>query len=1120
VTCSKCSAENAAGAKFCIECGESFKGRCPKCNWANPASAKFCQECGTSFGTTTEPKKPISDDTTRIRVNAGRSAGEIPDGERKTVTALFADIKGSTELMRELDPEEARAIIDPALKLMIDAIHQYDGYVVQSTGDGIFALFGAPVAHEDHPQCAVHAALAARDALRRHGEDLQRQGRASVEVRIGINTGEVVMRSVQTGGHTEYSPIGHVINVASRMQTVAPADGIVVSDETQHLVEGYFELRGLGPAELKGIAEAIEIYEVVAAGASRGHFDVAARRGLTKFVGREHEIEQMRRALEQGTSGHGQIVAVMADAGTGKSRLFYEFKAAIPGECKVLEAYSVSHGKASAWLPVLELLRKYFGIADGDEAATRREKVAASLSKLDLALSDARPHVFGLLGIVDGPDPLAQMDPQIKRQRTLDAIKRILLRESLKQPLVVVFEDLHWIDEQTQALLDLLADTIGNARVLLLVNYRPEYSHQWSAKSHYVQIGLNPLVGDSAAAMLAALLGEAVELEPLKRLIMQRSGGNPFFIEEMVQTLFDEGALRRNGVVKVTRSLSQLHLPTTVQGILAARIDRLAVDQKDLLQMMAVIGRESPLALIREMNVAPEAQLERIQAELRAAEFIYEQPKTPDTEYVFKHALTQEVAYNSLLIERRKQLHERVGQAVETLFTDQLDDHLGQLAHHYSHSDNLDKAVEYLGRAGQQAMQHSAHADAVGNLTSAIDLLQKLPDSPGRIQRELLLQLALGPALITIKGWAAPQVERALTRARELCERLGNPRELFPILFLQFSMYYLRDRLRIAYELAEELLQRAQRASDPVLMMYAHIARGDTSLNMGKLLLARAHLEKATAIYDPDRHRTLTFRFGVDAGVNGVSYAAWTMWHLGYPNQALELGNEALALAEQLSHTDSLAFAMSVFGTVRRSRREARAAQESAEALVALSTEHGFTVWLAGATILRGWAIAAQGRYDEGIRQIQEGLAAYRATGTELGRPYDLCLLAEACMEAGRLDDGLSVLADALVAADEHEDRLSEAEIHRLKGELLLKQNNSNAAKAQKCFKRAIEIALAQNGKSLELRATMSLARLLVTQDRRDEARAMLAEIYGWFTEGFDTADLNDAKALLDQLSN
>jgi predicted ATPase/class 3 adenylate cyclase len=734
----------------------------------------------------------------------------VIDGERKTVTALFADLKGSTALMEEMDPEEARAIIDPALRIMIEAVKRYDGYVVQSTGDGIFALFGAPAAYEDHPQRGLYAALQMQRELHEHGERRAAAGHAAIEARIGVNTGEVVVRTVETGGRVEYMPIGHTANLASRLQTIAPAGSIAVSEHTRRLVEGYFELRALGPTAVRGISEAIDVYEVIGLGSLRTHFELSARRGLTKFVGRETELQQMSRALDLALGGHGQMVAVVAEAGTGKSRLYYEFKATLPAECKVLEAYSVSHGKASAWLPVLELLRKYFGIADADDAATRREKVSAVLEALDRALNDATPYLFGLLGIIEGTDPLAQMDPKVKKQRTLDAIKRIVVRESLNQPLIVIFEDLHWIDEQTQALLDLLADSIANARVLLLVNYRPEYRHDWSNKSHYIQIGLKPLGRESAEALLAALLEDAIELQPLKRLVAERTGGNPFFIEEIVQALFDEGVLLRNGVVKVTRSLSQLRLPSTVQGILAARIDRLSAEQKDLLQTLAALGRESSFGLITQVASHPNTQLERMLADLQAGEFIYEQPAATGVEYVFKHALTQEVAYNSLLIERRKQLHERAGQALEAIFAGKLNDHLSQLAHHYSHSEDVDKAIEYLGRAGQQAVQRSAHTDAVRNLTAAIDLLQTLPDHSERIQRELPLQLALASVLSATKGWSAPEVLLAYTHARDLCERLGNPPETFWVLSGLHAFYFVRGEMRPAYDYAEQMLRRAQ----------------------------------------------------------------------------------------------------------------------------------------------------------------------------------------------------------------------------------------------------------------------------------------------------------------------
>jgi class 3 adenylate cyclase/predicted ATPase len=1072
------------------------------------------------MGPTKAASTTVSSAKSQSIVAADGAASEALEGERKTVTALFADIKGSTELMRDLDPEEARAIIDPALKLMIDAVHRYDGYVVQSTGDGIFALFGAPVAHEDHPQRAVHAALTTRQELRRQSEDLRMRGRSGVEVRIGINTGEVVMRMVQTGGHTEYSPVGHAINLAQRMESVAPSETIVVSEETRRLVEGYFELRAMGPTGIKGIAEPINVYEVLGVGASHGHFDLAARRGLTRFVGRAAELAQMRNALDLAISGHGQIVAVMAEAGTGKSRLFHEFKTTIPPTCKVLEAYSVSHGKASAWLPVLELLRGYFGIEDADDAASRREKVSAALGELDSELSDILPYFYSLLGIVDGTDPLAQMDPQIKRQRTFDAFKRIVLSESLKRPVVVIFEDLHWIDSHTQTLLDILAEGIADSRVLLLVNYRPEYRHEWTNKNHYSQIGLEPLREVDGGAMLSALVGESAELSPIKRLIVERTGGNPFFIEEIVQALFDEGALVRNGAVKVTRSLLQLRLPPTVQGILAARIDRQPSEHKQLLQTLAVIGRQSSLTLLKQVASHLNLQLEQVLAELQAGEFIYEQAVTRGVEYVFKHALTQEVAYNSLLIERRKQLHERAGEALESMFAAQLDDHLAQLAHHYSRSDNFDRAVEFLGRAGQQAMQRSAYSDAIIDLNAAIELLPRLPDGPERIQRELLLQLFLSIASIPVKGWASLEVEQAATRARELCRRLGDPPELSPALWGIYSMHLLRDELKAAYELAELLLRLAESANDPALFLYAHAALGFAAYQMGELPNGRNQFEVVISHYERERHHPLVFRYsGVDIGVAGLAYAAVNFWLLGYPDQAFQRSNEALTLAEDLSHPFSLHFAQFFCGIVRQCRREASATQESAARLIALSAEHGFTPQLAHATVQSGWSMAKQGRHQEGILEIQRGLNVLHATRMDLGQPYFLSMLIDACIDAGRFADATNGITEALALADEHEDRNFEPEIRRLKGELLLRQDSSREADAKSCFERAIEIARAQSAKSLELRATTSLARLLATQGHCEEARTMLADIYDWFTEGFETADLIDAKKLLDELA-
>jgi predicted ATPase/class 3 adenylate cyclase len=1110
--CSSCGSDNPDGARFCDECAAPMPTRCPGCGATNRAGAKFCNACASPLAA------PAAHSSERVTPAVSIEPSRASEGERKTVTALFADLKGSTEMIEHLDPEEARALVDPALRIMVEAVRRYEGYVVQSTGDGVFALFGAPAAYEDHPQRALYAALQMQQDLREYSRRLADQNKPALEARVGVNTGEVVVRTVETGGKVEYTPIGLTANLAARWQTVAPPGSVAISEHTRRLVEGYFDLRSLGPTPVKGVSDPVGVFEVIGPGPLRTHFQLSARRGLTHFVGREGELEQIKRALELAVAGHGQLVAVVAEAGAGKSRLVHEFKAVIPPGCKVLEAYSVSHGKASAWLPVLDLLRGYFDIRDADDAEARRDKARTALNALDPALCDALPYLFGLLGIQDAPDPLAQMDPQIRRRRTLDAIRRVFIRESLDQPLVLIFEDLHWIDGETQALLDLLADSVANVRVLLLVNYRPEYRHEWGNKSYYSQLRLRALERDDSSAMLSALLGDGVELNPVKRLIIERAEGNPFFIEEMTQALFDEGALVRNGGVKVARSLSQIRLPTTVQGILAARIDRLPAEQKELLQTLAVIGRESSLGLIRRMADVAEPQLEQMLTALQAGEFVYEQPAFPDPEYVFKHALTHEVAYGSLLIERRKVLHERVGQAIESLFENRLEDHLTELARHYSGSDNISKATEYLERAGQQALRRAAYTNALSSFNAAIQLLDRLVDNAERIRRELRLQIAIAPVLIMVEGWAAPEVERAYARARELCERVGDGSKLFPTLLGTWIVHLIRGELEKAYLVAEQLLWRAQSTRDPVRLMYAHHTVGTALFWMGESHSARENFETALSFYDPERHASLAYRHGgIDPRISDLLYVVLILWRLGYPDQSLEKMNQTLALAEDLSHTHCLVYTEFFFGLLRQLRREAYAAQERADRIIGLSAEHGLTGYLAFGTILRGWAIVEQGCKEEGIAQMQEGLAASRTIGDEWRR-YFLRSLAEARGQMGCFDEGLSALTEVLSAVDKYEDRHHEAEVYRIKGELLLGRNGFSTEEAQNCFARAIEIAQKQSAKSWELRATTSLARLLASQGRRSEAREMLAEIYNWFTEGFDTADLKDAKALLDQL--
>jgi predicted ATPase len=544
-----------------------------------------------------------------------------------------------------------------------------------------------------------------QEEMHRYADQMRLKYGAPLAMRVGVNTGEVVVRSIRKDDlQTDYVPVGHSTNLAARMEQMATSGSILITEHTKRLTEGFFEVKALGTAKVKGMTEPLSIYEVLGAGPLRTRLQVAARRGLTRFVGRQTELEQLQRALAQAKVGHGQIVGVMGEPGLGKSRLFYEFKLLSQSEGLLLEAYSVSHGKASTYLPVIELLKCYLQLQPHDNERTRRERVIGKVLGLDRSLEDTLPYLFALLGIEEPPSPLQQMDLQIRRQRMFDALKKLLLRESLNQPLVLIFEDLHWIDSETQGFLDVLSESVASAHILLLVNYRPEYRQEWGHKTYYTQLRLAPFGQAEAEEFLTALLGDEggapgqSPLQALKQRILEKTDGTPFFMEEIVQDLYEQGVLERDAVGsrRAVPLPQDLHIPTTVQGVLAARIDRLAPEEKALLQQLAVIGREFSLGLVRQVISQPEDDLYRLLSSLQRKEFLYEQPAFPDVEYLFKHGLTQEVAYNSVLIERRKALHQQIAQAIEQLFHDRLEEHYSALAHHYQRSGNTEKAIKYI----------------------------------------------------------------------------------------------------------------------------------------------------------------------------------------------------------------------------------------------------------------------------------------------------------------------------------------------------------------------------------------------------------------------------------------
>ena len=1117
--CPSCNYDNPADALFCEGCGAKLELICPACKASVSPGARFCKKCGTVIGATkAAASTTVSPTKSQIIVAAAAAASEALEGERKTVTALFADIKGSTELMEDLDPEAARAIIDPALRLMIDAAHRYDGFVVQSTGDGIFALFGAPVAHEDHPQRALYAALRMQEELKRYSAKVVADGSSPIQGRVGINTGEVVVRSIQTGaGQVEYTPIGHTTNLASRMQTAAPVGSIAVSENTRRLCEGYFILKPLGATKVKGVSEPVNVYEVTGLGPLRTRLQRSAGRGLTKFVGREREMDAMRAAADRAISGRGQIVAAMAEAGTGKSRLFYEFKVKNQSGWMVLETFSVSHGKASAYLPVLDLLHVYFEITAEDDVRRRRQKILGKLLELDRTLEDIVPYLYALLGIAEGDDSLAQMDGQIKKRRTLDAIKRILLRESLNQPLMVIFEDLHWIDEATQELLNLLADSIGTAKILLLVNYRPEYSHHWNSKTYYTQLRLDPLGQESANEMLSALLGDGVEAGPLKRLIIEKTEGNPFFMEETVQVLIDEGALVRDGsAMRLTRPLGELKIPPTVQGILAARIDRLPPDAKELLQTLAVIGREFSMSLIRSVVTKSDDELNRLLNDLQLGEFIYEQPATGDVEYIFKHALTQEVAHNSVLIERRKLLQERTGLAIESLFANRLEDHLDELVHHYSRSDDVVKAVHYSQLAAEQASGRAAYAQAANTIGTALKLIDRFPDSGERLRTELALRTTENTVTAVLYGFASEEHHRVIERICALGEQLGEKATHFRGLVNLATFYFTRGEPLRTLELGRRCLELAEGIGEPEMVAAINLMLAYGAHGCGRLAEANAHYR--TVMDCAEHANQLNWVLPNELWSTAASQAGCAFQLLGHSAEAVKLVEAGLSRAREAQHRFTIGLALTVAGWLHQYRREPEAVRAVADAAIALSEENGFPEWLSWGQYHRGWALAELGQLADGIKEMENGIAGLRKLGGAPRLQFSLVTLAQGYARLNRADEALEMLENALGRVGATGERIDEVEMLRLRGEFLLIRDSLAQEEAEQSFRAAIDLAREQKAKWWELRATTSLARLLASQGRRDEARTMLADIYRWFTEGFDTADLIDAKGLLAEL--
>ena len=1053
----------------------------------------------------------------------------LPDAEaeRRHLTVLFCDLVGSTALAGQLDPEDLREVIRAYQQTCAEVIQRFDGHIAQYLGDGVLVYFGYPQAHEDDAHRAVHAGLGILQAMDTLHARLARKPGVHLAVRLGIHTGVVVVGTMGGGARQEHLALGDTPNIAARLQGLAAPDTIVISAATFRLVEGYFTCQALGAQPLKGVATPLQVYQVVRQHSTRSRFDVATSRGLTPLVGREQEVGVLLARWAQARDGMGQVVVLSGEAGIGKSRLVQVLKEHVARESVLQITLRCSPYHAhSALYPVIEHLHQLLQGSGDDASSAPLAVLERLLAAAHLPLPEVVPLFTDLLSLPVPAHyaPLA-LSPQRQKQKTLEALVAWLLAETERQPVFMVWEDLHWGDPSTLELLTLTLDQIPLARFLLLATCRPEFTPPWGFRAYLTPLHLSRLARSQTESLVEHVVGSKTLPTEVCQQIVTKTDGVPLFVEELTKTVLESDLLQEQADRYELRvPLPALAIPATLHDSLMARLDRLA-SVKTVAQLAATIGRDFAYDLLQAVAPWDEPMVQYGLRQLIEADLLAQRGVPPQATYQFKHALIQDAAYQSLLKSTRQQHHQRIAQVLAERFPELTETQPELLAHHYTAGGDTAQAITYWHRAGQRAHTRSAHVEASRYLRMALDLLMTLPETPERAQHELTLQLALGTAFMMIKGPAAPEVEQTYVRARTLCTQVGATPQLFPALNGLAMYYIVRAKLGIAYEFGEQCLQLAHHQDDGGLLLLAQAMVGFIAFCRGALMPAQGHLEHVLARYDPQQHRPLASLAGFDPGVACWAFAAALRWMLGYPDQALQHSRQALRLGQALAHPFSQAHALIWEAIVHQLRREASATWERAEATVTLATEQGFPFYLAGGTLWRGWALASQGQGAEGIAQLCQSLAGLRAAGAEQARSWQLALLAEAYGQAGQPEAGLVTLEEALSLVDTNEERFYEAELYRLQGELLQQvgserqQVTESMLSPEACLQRALAIARQQGAKSLELRAAMSLSRLWQRQGQRAAAHCLLAEIYGWFTEGFDTADLQDAKILLEELT-
>jgi class 3 adenylate cyclase/tetratricopeptide (TPR) repeat protein len=1039
------------------------------------------------------------------------------EGERKQVSVFFADIKDSTRLIEGLDPEAAQRLLDPAIHIMMHAVHRYEGTVNQVLGDGIMALFGAPIAHEDHALRACYAALALQSAIRPYTEEVRRTHGLLLQLRVGLNSGEVVVRAIGNDLHMEYSAVGQHTHLAARMEQLAAPGSILLTAATLRLVEGLVRANALGLLPVKGLTDPVEVFELVGASALRWRFQAATARGLTRFVGRQTELEVLRQALTQAGAGHGQVVAMVGEAGVGKSRLVYEFTHSHHTQgWLVLESASVSYGKATAYFPVVDLLKRYCHIDDSDEPRTVRAKVTGQVLTLDASLQEAIPALLSLLEVLPEDSPFLALDPPQRRRQTLEALKRLLLRESQAQPVLLVFEDLHWIDFETQALLDTLVDSLPTVCLLLLVNYRPEYQHGWGSKTYYAQLRLDPLPPASAGDFLQALLGNDASLAPLKQLLIARTEGNPFFLEESVRTLVETGVLvGMPGAYRLAQALPAIQVPATVQAVLAARIDRLPPEEKRLLQTAAVIGTEVPFALLQAIVELPEADLHRCLAHLQAAEFLYETRLFPELVYTFKHALTHEVAYSSLLLERRRILHARIVEALEALAGDRVAEQVERLAHHALRGELWDKTLTYFRQAGEKAMGRSAHREAVGYFEQALSALPHLSETRTTHEQAIDLRLALRSALLPSGDLG--HILAALREAETLAAALDDPRRLAQVSLYLSTHFYIMGAHDQAIAASQRTLALATADGDAILPALANLYLGEAYKAQGDYCRAIVCFRQTMASLDGAQRYERFGQFILPA-VDSCAWLAVCHAELGMFAEGRSLGEEGLRLAEAVDHPGSLMCAYRGIGLLSLRQGDLPRALPLLERALGICQDADLPLYFSFMAAALGEAYTLSGRLADAVPLLTQAME--QSAATERGYFEILCSLplSEAHMLAGQLEAAHTLADRVLAHVRAHQERGNQAYALRLLGDIAARCEPPESEQAGGYYREALALADELGMRPLTAHCHRGLGTLYGRMGQVEHARAELTAAIEFYRAMDITFWLPQAEAALAQV--